>query len=53
MTKKQALEKSGYVPRLGRPPVGSASLDSITVPAELKAALEKTAAVSGHMDLWI
>jgi len=43
LTKTEALKKAGYVPVIGRPSVGSAMLDKITVPAELKSALEAAA----------
>ncbi len=44
MTKKEALKKAGYVPKVGRPRVGEADLPAITVPQELRAALKKRAA---------
>jgi hypothetical protein len=47
LTKNEALKRAGYVPVIGRPPVGSAMLDKITVPTELKIALEATAARLG------
>jgi len=47
MTKVEALKKAGYRPVIGRPRIGSAVLDQITVPSELKAALKSKAELLG------
>jgi len=47
MTKTEALKKAGYKPVIGRPRIGNAVLDQITVPGDLKIALEAKAKALG------
>ena len=46
-TRAQILADAGYVPRIGRPPVGDALLPHITVPVELLHKLTAQAATLG------
>lgn len=43
MTKKEALKKAGYVPKVGRPRIGDATLPAIAVSKDLRLALESRA----------